>query len=337
LVNAGCDIGELLGDSMFGEDNKGDGLREHIKELELIRSALTAGPGSGGLDLGLFIPALLLLDIRTLQWNNDSWVSTQSLLNAACSIAGRVTAEEPMFVFDGVSIMKQCTIAGNVCAGANLVGGKNGLILECCSILIQDCGMTMEQAESFLCLDNPSSPNNEPSDESEKVADDFTLTHGHKHILWLLDQHVLQVRTYGEFDSTPKRGKVDPVEAARLCLRTWYSLTKSQLPIASAWLATWLRKQLGMEDDVVSNKRLACAALTRVLVWSTGLGGGHVLGERLELESKFLVQLSQASWNVVESVPPTVADELLEQDVADGVSPSLKRTSTSESYHISHT
>ena len=90
-----------------------------------------------------------------------------------------------------------------------------------------------------------------------------------------------------------------------------------------------------MEDDAASNKRLACAALTRVLVWSSGPEGACVLGEHLELESKFLVQLSQASWSLLESVPPAVADELLEQDIADGVSPSLKRTSTTSDGYIS--
>ncbi|CAB9515085.1 expressed unknown protein [Seminavis robusta] len=325
LVNAECNISTLISSNNSQPESTNDGLNEHVLELTLTRDALVAGYGTGGLDFNLFIPALLLLEGCNHQWNDDSWVSTQSILKAACSLAGHVAADEPLFKFDGTTLMKQCVIAGNIWAGANLIGGSNGLVLECCSILIEYCGISMEEAETYLRKDElkvPASSNN--SDESENQSE-FVLNYGHRHTLWLLDQYVLHVRTFGEFDSTPARGRVDPVFAARVCLRTWYSLTLPQLSMASVWLATWLRQQLGMEDDVVSKKRLACAALTRVLFWPSGDNSDIVLGNEMKLESRFLVQLSQACWNLVESVPPGIADELLARDTVE--SSSRKRVS----------
>lgn len=164
------------------------------------------------------------------------------------------------------------------------------------------------------------------SSESEKVADEFVLNYGQRHTLWLLDQYVLHVRTYGAFDSTPARGKVDPVFAARVLLRTWYSLTQAQVQSASAWLARWLRQQLGIDDGSVSQKRLACAALARVLLWPSGIDQRKVLADQMRLESRFLVQLSQACWNLVEAVPPSIADELLARTGMDSP-PSRKHVS----------
>lgn len=319
LSNAQCDVGALLSwpDRIADKDYSDDGVKEHVRELTLARDALVAGRNSGGVDFNLLIPALLILQIRKMPWDSNSWVPTQSILNAACDMAGRTTAVEPMFSFDGNTLMKQCFLAENICAGANLIGGKNGLVVECCSILIECCGMTMEAAEFFLLSD---SMNLEAeilkSPESEKVADDFELSYGHRHVLWLLEEHVLNVRTYGEFDAA--RGKVDPVFAARVCLRTWFSLTKLQLPSASAWLAAWLRRQLEIGDTVASTKRLACATLARVLLWSAGLDEGNVLAEQMHFESRFLVQLSQGCWSLTESVPPSIADELLALDAVDG-------------------
>ena len=319
LLNAQCKVGPLFSklDDKTATNHSDDGIKEHVRELTLARDALLAGCDSGGVDFNLLIPALLILQSRKTHWNDDSWVPTQSILNAACDMAGRKTAVEPMFAFDGNTLMKQCFLAQNICAGANLIGGKNGLILECCFILDECCGMSMEDAESFLTRDamNIENGGSEFSD-SEKVADDFTLTNGHRHVLWLLEEHVLGIKTYGEFEAA--RGKVDPVFAARVCLRTWFSLTKLQLPSASAWLATWLRRQLEISDGIVSGKRLACAVLARVLLWSTGLDEGNVLAEVLHLESQFLVQLSQGCWSLTESVPPSVADKILAQDAADG-------------------
>jgi hypothetical protein len=298
-----------------------DGLKDQILEQSLIRDALVAGYGSGGLDFNLFIPALLLLEGCNTQWNDEAWVSTRSILHAACSWAGHVTAHEPLFKFDGTTLMKQCTLANNIHAGAKLIGGKNGLILECCSILIEYCGMSMDQAESFLRHDEMISPlQNKHLSESEKVADDFILNYGHKHILWLLDQYVLNVRTYGAFDSTPARGKVDPVFAATVCLRSWYCLTEDQIQSASVWLATWLRQQLGIDDGSVSPKRLACAALARVLLWPSGIDQRKVLADQMRLESRLLVQLTQACWNLVEAIPPSIADELLARNGMDSAS-----------------
>jgi len=334
LVNARCDLSGLLvrPDDEAKTESRDDGLTEHARDLTVTREALIAGHNSGSLDYNLLVPALLLLNIRDSKWCDDSWVSTQSILNAACNLAGRVTAEEPLFAFDSSTLMRECFLAENISAGANLVGGKNGLILECCSILMDCSGMSMEDAEHFLTQDTMKSQSTDNgSSETEKVADEFVLGYGHQQVLWLLDQHLLQVKTYGEFDSPPARGKVDPVFAARVCLRTWYSITRAHLSSASGWLAMWLRQQLGIDDERVSNKRLPCSALSRVLLWHAGSKDeGVVLAEQLELETRFLVQLSQACWSLVEAVPPSFADELLQQDAADG--PNLKRPTTSDSY-----
>jgi len=316
LENAQCFVEGLLEVMTVNSETyrSDDGVREHVREFSISRDALVARQNSGGLDFNILIPAMLLLRIRNAQWNDGSWVSTQSILNAACYMAGRKSKEEPMFVFDGETLMKQCFLAENICAGANLIGGKNGLIVECCSILVEDCGMTMEAAEAFLLRDTVDL-NAGDTAESEKVADDFELSYGHRHVLWMLQEHVLGLKTYGEFDAT--RGKVDPVFAARICLRTWLRLTKSQLPSASAWLASWLRDHLAISEDAVSHKRLACASLARVLIWPVGPDEGNVLAEKMKMESRFLVQLSQGCWNLTESVPTSIADELLAQDAAE--------------------
>lgn len=313
LVNSGCDIDGLMAMCPAAAELDSDGLAERTHELDCMREALISGSGSGGLDFNLFIPALLLLENCNQQWNTATLISTQSMLNAACSLAGHVTVEEPLFALDSASLMKQCAVAGNVRAGAALVGGKNGLILECCWVLIECCALSMEESEMFLRKEDVDlQPWCSKHSESEKLSEVFALGRGHKHVLWLLSKHVLQVRTYGEFDSSPARGKVEPVFAARCCLRVWYLLTKAQLPCASAWLVRWLSRQLGMGNDVVSSKRLACAALTQVLLWSRG--NCNVLAEQMKLESRFLVQLSQACWGLVESVPPAIAEELLAKD-----------------------
>lgn len=337
LRNAACDTSHMLSTQNKGPPETGvdgDGLEEHKYEVTATRDALVAGIGSGGLDFNLLIPALLLLELKEQQWKEGSWVSTQSLLNAACGLAGHVTFEEPVFAFDGTSLMKQCALAENILAGAKLIGGKNGLVIECCWILMEGSGMSMEEAEHFLRSDDVMAAANglESSAEAEKVSDDFEVSTGLQHVLWLFDQHVLQVKTYGDFDSTPARGKVDPVFAARVCLRTWYFLTKAELRTASAWLSSWLRKQLGIENDCVSQKRLACAALTQVLLWPSGANRFRVLGEQMQLESQFLVQISRGCWSLVEAVPPSLADELLAQGAND--SPPRKRATGIKSSYL---
>ena len=83
------------------------GTQKHFEMRRLAIEALTPSPGTGGLDFDLLIPALLLLAYYAIPWRDNSCLSTQSLLDSACFLAGRHRKEEPMFAFDGPNVMKQ--------------------------------------------------------------------------------------------------------------------------------------------------------------------------------------------------------------------------------------
>jgi hypothetical protein len=160
---------------------------------------------------------------------------------------------------------------------------------------------------------------------AEKMAKKgFAIEHAHRHILWLLEEHVLRIRTYGEFDTTHMRGKVDPIFAATVCLRTWWRVTRHDLDSGTAWLVRWLRQQLCIDETGVSEispQRLVCAALVRALVWpsnSSNTKSGKstatstsapVLATLLHVPSHFLIQLAQSCCGLVEAVPAAVAEE----------------------------
>jgi hypothetical protein len=335
LQNAGCDLSELVveptappsaaaseTDSEFDEDSAIDGLEKHKQEIVETRSALVPATGSGGLDFDLLIPCLLLLEIRKTPWREGNYVATQSLLDAVCYLAGRHNKDEPLFVFDDATAMKQCALSGNVRAGANLIGGKNGFVLSCCDILIQELSMSMEYAESFFLKDKLSIDiikSFEGKDGSSSEIDEpFELRDAHRHVLWLLDEHVLSVRTYGEFETLHIRGRVDPVFAARCAFRAWLCLTAAERRKGTAWLESWLRWRLGIHEEKVSCHRLVCAAIARALVWSANgrapmesVDSGQMLGHQLKMESKFLVQIAQSCCGLVESVPHSVAEEII--------------------------
>eukprot|EP00536_Pseudo-nitzschia_multiseries_P006895 jgi/Psemu1/304452/fgenesh1_kg.153_\ len=152
--------------------------------------------------------------------------------------------ESLLFVsFDSKSAMKQCFKAKNVVAGAYLVGGTNGFILHVCDILNTRTGMSIADAESYLISDRLDL---NVVEESKAEHSPFELTAGHKKLLLLLDEHVLRIKTFGDFDSALNRGKVDPVFAARSILRAWLLLTFGDEATASKWLADWLGERLGI-------------------------------------------------------------------------------------------
>jgi hypothetical protein len=332
LHNAGCDLPDFVLDpsntsvlsesSAVTDDN--DGLEQHKIEIVETRSALMFGGGSG-LDFDLLIPCLLLLQNRRAVWRGDGeYVSTQSLLDATCYLAGRDTKDheqEPLF--DGPTVMRQCALAGNVRAAANLIGGTNGFVLRCCGILMVEIQVSMEDAEHFVLEDRMSLDIVEKSERFQSY--EFELTDSHRELLWMLDEHVLSIRTFGEFETTHLRGRVDPVFCSRSIFRAWLCLTYSVREYGSAWLVQWLRGRLGIRDAALgeppspSPYRLACAALVQALVWPSrpgisaddAIASGQMLGQLLGLENNFLLELSYSCCGLVESVPSEVADEVV--------------------------
>jgi hypothetical protein len=289
------------------ELNSEDGLEEHKAEILNVRNALVSSPGSGGVDFDLLIPCLLLLQIRGVHWNDDNYVSTQSILDATCYLAGRhTTNDEPAFVFDGRSVMRQCALAGNVGAGANLIGGKNGFVLSCCDILINELGTDMDDTEAFFLSDSLSPGIVQTACNSAP----FEIGDAHRQLLWLLDEHVLIVKTFGEFDTRHIRGKVDPVFCSRSILRAWLCLSYGDKRNGVNWLINYLRRRLDMCDGLrPSPHRLPCAALCRALFWSAD-GTTNLLCAQLDMDMTFLVQLALSCCGLVESVPPAVAEEM---------------------------
>ena len=332
------------------------------------------------IDYDLLIPSLLLLENRNAHWlsqsqsptsstksypSEDSYVPTRSLLNAACHLAGRApgpgnvsnsissladsSTEEPFLFsgFDGKSAMKQCYQAKNVVAGAYLIGGKNGFILHVCDVLNRGIGISIPDAESFLLSDQLDL---KMIEEFKIEGKSFELTDGHKKLLFLLDEHVLGIKTFGDFDYVHNRGKVDPVFAARSILRAWLSLNLRDKASASSWLCDWLGERLGisslapdgetprsknMSNDDADNlnnpapnrHRLACASLVRSLLWPNNKAtprmkdGNAVieasmaidnepLASTMEFEKKLLIELCQSCLGLVESVPPTLVREM---------------------------
>uniref|UniRef100_A0A7S4HS27 Uncharacterized protein n=1 Tax=Odontella aurita TaxID=265563 RepID=A0A7S4HS27_9STRA len=330
LSNAGCAFGHLssLRSIPYGsEEDCEDGIGCRKEEMKFIRDALSPSPGTGGLDFDLLLPSLLLLQHRGVSWRDGVSVSTQSLLNMVCDLAGRQTLEEPSFAFDGVAVMKQCATAENILAAAYLIGGQDGFILHCADVLIKSLGLSMKQAESLLLkkglLMRDTDRGISKVDSKEAMSPSFELSDGHRYLLWLLEEHVFNVKTFGQFDTSGVRGGIDPVFAARTCLRAWLCLMQSGNEGCRLWLVSWIRKKLGVTvKGTVSMQRLACAALCRALLWpddgdlvdwNDGKGGTRcsVLAEDLGFPCDFLVELAQACCGLIEAIPAPIAEEVL--------------------------
>ena len=170
----------------------------------------------------------------------------------------------------------------------------------------------MDEAESYV-IDDILHGAKDGSSTALEVTDE------HRKVLWLLDEHVLSVRTFGEFNPIAVRGKVDPIFAARACLRTWVRLNCSSE--STLWLVAWFRRRLGVVNGAVSHKRLSCAVLVRALMWppiddptkEIEPDSDQLLANILGIESSFLVQLCRSCCGLVEAVPPSMAEEIIRQ------------------------
>ena len=342
LVNAGCNLRDFVFEptnasmtSLSSENSANwvdieldgeDGLYQLKLQIIETRVALEPSPGSSGLDLDILISALLLLESRHAPWNEkeDGCVSTQGLLDAACHLAGRPRSktEQARFTLDAGTLMQECARYENVRAGANLIGGKNGFVLSCCDVLMTELSVSIEEAESFFLQESVDVSLMLPKKGSMlDEMRDFHLTHSHRHLLWLLDECVLSVRTFGDFDLVLNpHGRVDPVFAARSIFRAWLCLTNLCRLSASRWISEWLCARLGLKKQQSNVHRLACTAIARALLWPGKMDNevasnrdmaDQCLGHLLEMDTHFLIQLAQASCGLVESVPPSVAEALI--------------------------
>jgi hypothetical protein len=311
--NAGCDIATLCADLDLCDTTMTiEEVQRQIDIDGIRRNAMQSIPGSGGLDFDLLIPSLLILDNRCVLWHESSSTLTRTILNTACYLAGRRTSEEPLFPLDGATLMRLCTLLGDVEAGAKLIGGKNGLILECCHVLIESLDVSIDDAEE-LVLSSPMIITSMPPSNMENVP--FILNSSTRRILYLLDEHVLRIRTYGEFDVQQLRGKVDPVFAARICFRTWWNITRPNTISATQWLVEWLRDHLLMDDKTkLSPHRLAAAAFLRALIWSESQSDTSemMLATLMKMNVQFIIELSRSCCGLVEALPPSVIEESLQ-------------------------
>ncbi len=314
---------------------------------DMLRVRDLLWPNNGYLDFDLVIAALLIMARRGCDiWREGTQISTQILLNTVCDLAGRKSDVEPTYAFDGATAMRQCALVENLQAAAFLVGGKKGLIIECMDLLVSILDLTVQDAETMLFVsslidlkrDVPLLHEEECKYESDPTI--FVPSESHSHLLWLLLEHVLNVHTYGEFDSEThgSTGKVTPVFAGRICFRAWYCLTSPSALCSSAlWLESWLRRHLELSCGK-SPKRLACAALVRVLLWvdeSEYIGFTDsemdddeeeeeeeehptLLATVMGLQRQFLAELAQACCGLIQSIPPHIAEELMSSCTAAG-------------------
>jgi len=318
FCNAETEIGMGLDMSNLSTSNdESSCYREDMKHIE----EMLVPKNRAGLDFDLLIAALLILSHRQKEWREGAvLICTQVLLNAVCEMAGKKM--ESKFMFDSANVLRQCGLIGNVKAAAFLVGGKNGLILECVDLLTSQMDIEIKDAETALFAASVNELKEMISVVHRNLDDNIEESHfspidGHNHLLWLLEEQVLSVVKYGEFNSLQNTEKIDPVFVGRLCFRAWYSLTHpSVLRQSVKWLESWLRSKLNLSNGT-SSKRLACAALVRVLLWidedgELDLGDSEedsILAALLGFDSRFMAELAHACCGLIESIPPHLADE----------------------------
>ena len=223
FCNADCDI-------CLGLDSTRQSSTTHIdedlacyrQEMVSVQDLLVPQDGSGGLDFDILIPCLLLLSTRHKTWREGSSISTQVLLNTLCDLAGRKTLCLPRFLFDGRTVMRQCALAENIQAAAFLVGGRSGLILECADLLITKLGITMKEAEIALFGGAISELKEFAIKWDKRRCGDSSISslawspsESQRHVLWLIEHHIINVSTYGDFDSATN-GRMTPVTAGRI-------------------------------------------------------------------------------------------------------------------------
>ena len=324
LQNAGCDMKSMLQPTMdraAGDVIDRGGFYEYREKVKISRQASTPTVNTrrSGLDFDIIIPALLVLDRRNETWHTEAQSDTRVILNAVCYQAGRGKNDESLFVMNSSVLMRQCFRLGNVEAGANLIGGKNGFILQICDTLNEELALGMDDAERYALGESFTVP----GQHSITLNDTFPIRDCHRRLLLLLDEHVLRIRKYGEF--TASRGTIDPVFAATLFFRTWWAITRPMLSAATKWLTEWLRQQLNLsifEKSVISPHRLACAALIQALIWPQGndssTSGETVdtipLANKLEMDGIFLLQMAQSCCGMVEALPAHILESNLNSD-----------------------
>ena len=331
LCNAGCEIGLGLDATLTTKSSEISELSANNAEVICYREdmrnlhdRLVLQQHGDGLDFDILIASLLILAWRGLDWRAGTELSTQTLLNTICDMAGRKTHVEPKFVFDGAVVMRQCALANNLQAAAFLIGGRKGLVLECAELVVSNLGITINDAELALSIGSLVDLKETVASIYEGVSlqqeeSIFTPSISHQHVLWLLEEHVLNVHTYGEFDLSSS-GKIDPVVAGRLCFRAWYCLTHPLILLSSTkWLENWLRRKLDLSNGK-SQRRLACAALVRALLWADKAdnldlsdGGDSeppLLAILLRFDNRFMAELAQACCGLIQSIPPHLAEEL---------------------------
>ena len=316
LQNAGCDMELILHPKL--DESKDDiidscDFYRFKNAIQIARIAVTPVIHSGGLDFDILIPALLVLDHRNEIWHNEAGSCTRTVLNAVCYQAGRGELDEPLFVMNSAALMRQCFRLGDVEAAAMLIGGKNGFVLQICNVLNEELGLSMDDAERYALGESLTVR----GEHSTTLVETFSIKDSHRRLLLLLDEHVLKIRTYGNF--TESRGKVDPVFAATLFFRTWWAITKPMLTEATLWLTDWLRRQLRisvLEKTEISPYRLTCAALTQALIWPQGNDKDILdnvidttpLANKLEMDGIFLLQMTRSCCGMVEALPPNVLE-----------------------------
>ena len=330
LENANSNWEKLIGSkseyeqnlSSHVEENINDGLKFIEKKMEYIRSAI-AFQADNSIDFGILIPTLLELELRSEIWQKKSFVSTQELLNEICYAAGRNEHNKSQFLLEAGHLMQQCALAGNIVAAANLISGKDGLVLECCDVLMKCLNLNVEESQQILfgklgikgLVDEKSIT----SVNIENIESSFQITEHHRTMLRLLDKHVLSIRKYGEFETNHTRGRVNPIFAGRIIFRTWLHIVKfmHDIDAASNWMASWLTIKLNLNNNRKRN-RLASAALVRILIWpqwdetesqqsnSTNL----ILAEELRMSENFLTQLTHVCCGMVECLPRSIANEI---------------------------
>ena len=331
LYNAECDLGlgvdTVVSAGLIAKsDSAGNEEAVSYRQgMDSVQELLVPQKRSGGIDHDIVIAALLILARRGCNsWREGTHISTQTLLNTVCDLAGRKTDTEPKFVFDAATVMRQCALSDNLQAAAFLIGGKRGLILECADLLVSNLGTTVKDAEIALYVGSLADLRDTvaPIHEGVSMKEDSTFAPNveQQHVLWLLQEYVLNAHTYGEFESTGLKGKVTPVFAGRVCLRAWHCLTHSSILGSSAkWLEEWLRRKLELKEGK-SPRRLACAALVRTLLWadeaedldlSDNDDNASLLGTEIGFDGRFMAELAQACCGLIQAIPPHLAEEVM--------------------------
>ena len=293
------------------------------QDMIRIRDILAPEKYSCDLDYDILIVSLLILAKRDCDsWREGCNIPVQTLLNSVCDLAGRKTDTESKFVFDASKVMYQCALSDNLQAAAFLVGGKKGMVIECADLLVLTLGMSVDDAEkalftgSLVNLKKTITPLYDGmSLEKEKVST-FSPDLNHQHLLWLLEEHVLNIQKYGDFESSSRSQKITPLFVGRVCLRAWFCLTHPKMLDSSAkWLEEWIRKKVDLINGQ-SSKRLACAALVRALLWADEAEDlddedEPILAAVLGFDGRFMAELAQACCGLIESIPTHLAEELM--------------------------